>query len=38
MVTHSDEVARNASRIVRLSDGRIVEDALAVRDILEVVG
>ena len=38
MVTHSDEVARHASRIVRLADGRIVEDTPAVRDVLEVAG
>jgi putative ABC transport system ATP-binding protein len=36
LVTHSDEVASHASRIVRLSDGRVVADEPADRPVLEV--
>ena len=31
LVTHSDEVAQHASRLVRLADGRVVEDAPTAR-------
>jgi len=37
MVTHSDEVAQRASRIVRLADGRIVADEPVERRQLEAV-
>ena len=39
MVTHSDEVAQRASRIVRFADGRVVADGVEDdRHVLEVAG
>jgi macrolide transport system ATP-binding/permease protein len=32
LITHAENIARNASRIVRLRDGRIVEDSGGVKD------
>jgi putative ABC transport system ATP-binding protein len=37
MVTHSDEVAQRASRIVRFADGQIVGDELVDRTLLQEV-
>ncbi len=40
MVTHDEQVARHASRIIRLFDGRIVEDtriAAPRRDMADMV-
>jgi putative ABC transport system ATP-binding protein len=36
MVTHSDDVAQRASRVLRLADGRIVADEPVERQLLEV--
>jgi putative ABC transport system ATP-binding protein len=33
MVTHSNEVAERAARVIRLADGRLVSDELVVREL-----